>query len=93
MNRLIKAQLALEEARGELGTLLDTELETRSDSFDGDVETAKNKVKAMQSGLEAAALLEPDDHERRTETVDSEELELRGLVGKANVGSIMACGH
>ena len=90
MNRLIKSQLALEEARGELGTLLDTEMETRSSSFDGDVETAKNKVKAMQFGLEAAALLEPDDHERHTETVDSEELELRGLVGKANVGNIMA---
>ena len=47
----------------------------------------------MQSGLEAAALLEPDDHERRTETVDSEALELRGLVGKSERRQHHGGGH
>ena len=86
MNRLVKAQVALEGARADLGKLLD--LETRGETFDTDLDTAKGKVSAMQKELEAAAMLEPSDNERRSETVDSEELELRGMVGRSNVGRI-----
>ena len=81
--------MALESARADLGKILDKEIEERGDSFDSDVDTAKNKVRAMQSELEAAALLEPDEHEHRSETVTSEDLELRGLIGNANAGRII----
>ena len=86
MNRLLKAQVALEGARAALGELLD--LETRGETFDTDLDTAKNKVSSMQKELSAAAMLEPSDNERRSETVDSEELELRSQMRKANVGRI-----
>ena len=89
MNLLVKTQLALEAAKGELRQLVEQDLETRGETFDADLDTGKNKVTARQREFEAAAMLEPTGNERRSATLDSEELELRSMMGKANVGKII----
>ena len=86
MNRVIKAQLALEEARKEMGGLLD--LEERADDWTDKVGASKARILAAQSELEAAALLEPEPHEKR-ETTTPEDRELRSLHGKASVGRMV----
>ena len=89
MNLLVKTQLALEAAKGELRQLVEQDLETRGETFDADLDVGKNKVTARQKEFEAAAMLEPTGNERRSATVDSEELELRSMMDKANVGNII----
>ena len=89
MNLLVKTQLALEAAKGELRQLVESDLETRGETFDADLDTGKNKLTARQKEFEAAAMLEPTGNERRSVTLDSEELELRSMMGKANVGKII----
>ena len=71
MNRVLKAQLALEGARNELGELLD--VEERAESFDSDLATAKATITRLQGELAAAALIEPDATETTTETVETTE--------------------
>ena len=66
MNRMIKAQVALEEKRRELGKLLD--LEERAEDYDGKVAAAKAAIEAAQNELAAAALLEPETPEKREQT-------------------------
>ena len=83
MNRTLKAQLALEAARKELGDLLD--VEERAESFDNDLVTAKATITRLQGELSAAALIEPDATETTTETTettteDRELVELREKV-------------
>ena len=89
MNLLVKTQLALEAAKGELRQLIESDLETRGETFDADLDVGKNKVTARQREFEAAAMLEPTGNERRSVTLDSEELELRSMIVKANVGKIV----
>ena len=71
MNRTLKAQLALEGARNELGDLLD--VEERAESFDSDLVTAKATITRLQGELAAAALIEPDATETTTETTETTE--------------------
>ena len=71
MNRTLKAQLALEGARNELGELLD--VEERAESFDSDLATAKATITRLQGELSAAALIEPDATETTTETTETTE--------------------
>ena len=73
MNRLVKAQISLESARKDLGALLD--IEERAEDFNVKLETAKAKVVSAQAEFSAAALVEPDDHEKRSEgTPENREL-------------------
>lgn len=84
MNRLVKATLELETRRRALGALLDTPEETRAADFDGQLETAKNAIKAAQTEFETMALAEPDIPEHRTNT--REGAELRAMLDGANLG-------
>ena len=84
MNRLVKAQLALEEKRAELGKLLD--LEERGEDFQGKMEAAKAAVSAAQAELATAAQAEPDIPEQRQENAAGAEL--RAMMDGANVGEL-----
>ena len=57
MNRLVKAQLALESRRAELGKLLD--LEDRGEDYQEKVDQAKANITAAQADLETAGKLSP----------------------------------
>ena len=84
MNRLVRSSLNLETQRKALGALLDCPEESRAADFDGQLETAKNAIKAAQSDFENMALAEPDIPEHRTTT--REGAELRAMLDVANVG-------
>lgn len=87
-SRTVTATIALEESRKALNTLLDTPEEQRTDTFTADLEQARKRVETRQSELLAAAALEPEQPEHRTET--PEGAELRGLLEQADVGRIFA---
>ena len=59
MNRLVKAQLELEEWRKALGSLLDIPAEDRSEDFSQKIETAKANITTAQTDLQTAAQAEP----------------------------------
>ena len=63
---------------------MDCPEESRAADFDGQLETAKNAIKAAQSDFENMALAEPDIPEHRTTT--REGAELRAMLDVANVG-------
>ena len=84
MNRLLRAQLALETARRELGVLVD--LEQRGDDYLGKLEAAKAAVTAAQAEFQAAAMLEEPIAEHRQET--TEGAELRSMIDRSNVGAM-----
>ena len=84
MNRLVKAQLTLEERRQELGTLLD--LETRGEDYDSLLTATKNAVQAAQREVQAAGLAEPELPEHRQH--NSAGMELRSMMDRANVGAM-----
>ena len=84
MNRLVKAQLALESRRSELGKLLD--LEERGEDYQGKLEEAKAAVAAAQADLQTAAQAEPEVQERRQDNPAGAEL--RALEERANVGEL-----
>ena len=84
MNRLVKAQLALESRRSELGKLLD--LEERGEDYQGKLEEAKAAVAAAQTDLQTAAQAEPEVQERRQDNPAGAEL--RALEERANVGEL-----
>ena len=86
MNRLLKAQMTLEQARQDLGKLLD--LEERADDYQGKVEAAKAAVQAASGELLTAGLAEPDIEEHRQ--ANGEGAELRSMLASANVGNIYA---
>lgn len=87
MTRLIKAQIALEERRRELGALLDQE--ERADDYADKLDAAKRAVQAAQEELAAAALVEeetPPEHRQDT----PQGAELRSMLERADVGNIFA---
>ena len=84
MNRLVRSSLNLETRRKALGALLDTPEESRAADFDGQLEIAKNAIKAAQTEFETMALAEPDIPEHRADTRAGAEL--RGMLDAANVG-------
>ena len=51
MNRLVRAQLVLEEWRKALGSLLDIPAEDRAEDFNQKIETAKANITTAQTGL------------------------------------------
>ena len=76
MNRVIKAQLALEERRKALGILIDIPTEDRSEDYAGKLEEAKAGIATSQAEMQTAAEAEPDPVP--TATVEGREvLELR----------------
>ena len=86
MNRLVKAQLALEERRKALGVLLDTAPEERAEDFTAKVEAAKAAITAAQVDLETAAKAEPEVPEHRQDNPAGAEL--RAMMDGANVGEL-----
>ena len=84
MNRLVKAQLALEERRAELGKLLD--LEERGEDYAGKLEAAKAAVTAASAEVLAAGQAEPEIPEHRQE--NRRGAELRAMMDGANVGEL-----
>ena len=85
MNRLVKAQLALETRRAELGKLLD--LEERGEDYQGKLDAAKAAITAAQVDLDTASKAEPEVPEHRQTT--PEGAELRALEERASVGGIV----
>ena len=88
MNRLIAAQIALEEKRQAINTLLDTPAEERAATWDADLETAKNAVKSASSEAIAAGLAEPDVPEHQGDSKEGREL--RSMLDKASMGRFIA---
>ena len=88
MNKVVKAQLKLEETRKALGGLLDTPEEQRAEDFQDKLETAKRAVQSAQSEVLAAGLAEPEVPEHRQNT--SEGAELRSMLDRANMGEAFA---
>ena len=86
MNRLVKAQVGLEQSRKELGLLLD--LEERGEDFNGKLEAAKAKVVSAQAEFSAAALVEPDDREQRSEST-AEDREYAALEQRAKISDVV----
>ena len=86
MNKLIKAQLAVEEARRAMGTLLDQPDDKRSDDWNTQVETAKSTIETRQVELSAVATMEPEVPEHRQDS--PEGLELRKMLFDSNMGRI-----
>ena len=87
MTRLQKLQLRQSELRQKIGEMLDTETENRAESFDDDMGKLSREARALEAELQAAMLAEPEPEIR---TATPEGRELRGLVGRANVGAIFA---
>ena len=83
MTSLVKAQVALEERRRDLGKLLDQE--ERSDDFNDKLAAAKAAVEQAQTVVSAAALAGEPEEER---TITTEDRELRSLMDGANVGGL-----
>ena len=76
MNRVIKAQLALEERRKALGILIDIPTEDRAEDYAGKLEEAKAGIATSQAEMQTAAEAEPEPV--TTATVEGREvLELR----------------
>ena len=85
MDKLLKVQLELSEKRTALAALLDAE------APDTDaIEAAKNGVTDSEKRMQAVMVLDGGNKETRLESGDSEGRELRALVGKANVGRMLA---
>lgn len=82
MTNLQKAQLKLEERRRELGKLLD--LEERGDDFTDKLAAAKKAVESASDEVGAAGLTETPVEEHRAVTSDG--VELREMLGRANIG-------
>ena len=77
-------QLKLSEIKSKLGALLDTE--ERSDTYAADLETCKVELRAAESDLQAALLI---DGEPDTVVVSSERRELADLERRSNVGEFV----
>lgn len=90
MNRLVKASMTLATNQKALCDLLDTPAETRGESFDAQLETAKTTVQAAHTEVELASLAEPDIRETRETTEDAEGAELRELKGKVQFSQYIA---
>ena len=86
MNRLVKAQLLLEEWRKALGTLLDTPSEDRTEDFGAKLEAAKAHITTAQTDLQTAAQAEPEVQEHRQDNPAGAEL--RAMQERANVGEL-----
>ena len=84
MNRLVKAQLALESRRAELGKLLD--LEDRGEDYQEKVDQAKANITAAQADLETAGKAEPEVQENRE--TNPAGVELRAMEQRASVGEL-----
>lgn len=88
MNKLVKAQLALEEARKKLNQLLDTPEESRSEQWTADLDGARKAVETRQAEVLAVGALEPEIPEHRQETVEGREI--RSLIENASLGAIFS---
>ena len=88
MNRLVKAQLLLEEWRKALGTLLDIPSEDRSEDFSQKLEAAKANITTAQTDLQTAAQAEPEIPEHRQDNPAGAEL--RELRSKVEFGKYVA---
>ena len=71
--------------------MLDSEVETRSETFTADLDALKNELRALDSELEAAFLIESDEAEtRQTEAVETpESREFADLIGRSSVADFM----
>ena len=91
MTRLQRLQLRQSEARQRLGDLLDTDLETRSETHDADVRSLTAELRGLEVDLQAAILIDPEPTtETRTEDDDGESLELRELRERAELRGFLA---
>ena len=88
MTRLQRIQLAQSEARSRLAVLLDTAIETRSDTFTADLDKAKAEVQALESQIQAALLID-EEPVVETRDEDGEDRELRQLIERSTVGAFL----
>ena len=87
MTRTQKAQLALLESRKALSAHLGIAEETRGADWASSLETLTNTVSSRDAEHTAASIVEPDPIEVRS---DSEGREMRGLLGRANLGEMLS---
>ena len=87
MTRTQKLMLRQSELRLKIGDMLDTETEKRSETFDDDLGKLTREARSIEGEIQAAILAEGPDPEIRTDTPEGREL--RELVGRARLGSIV----
>ena len=87
MTRTQKLMLRQSELRQSIGTMLDTETEKRGEAFDDDLSKLSREARSIEGELQAAILAEGPEPETRTDTPEGREM--RELVGRARLGSIV----
>ena len=88
MTRSQKIQLKLSETRQKLGKMLDTETEQRSETWSADLDTVKNELRSLETELQAAILIEPEETDTSaTETETKEDKEVRELRETVDFGN------
>ena len=92
MKRSQKITLRQVAVRRKVSDMLDSEVETRSETFQADLDTAKNELRVLDSELEAALMVETDDVEtRQVESVETPEgREFAALIEESNVADFVA---
>ena len=91
MKQSQKISLRQVEVRRKISDMLDTEVETRSDTFQADLDTFKNELRALDSELEAALMVESDEAEtRQVESVETPEgREYAALIEQSSVADFV----
>ena len=97
MDKAQRVQLRLSETRNKLSELLDTELEKREESFDGDLKKLTQEIRSLEAEYQAALLANPEPEtkiENRHESAEDRELrELRESVNFGNYVQAAMGGH
>ena len=88
MTRLQQIQIRQSELRSKLKTQLDAPAETRSESYQGELDATSKELSALESEYRAALLVEDEPAVTTRATASPEGKELRALVDKANIGKI-----
>ena len=86
MTRVQRINLKLSEKRQAIGTMLDAPVEERSETWQADLDTAKNELKTLESELQAALLIEPEPTETR-DADTSEGREIRQLIEQSELSA------
>ena len=86
MTRTQKLALRQSELRQKIGDMLDTPAETRAETFDDDLSKMTREARSIEGEIQAAIVSEPEP-ETRSDTPEGREL--RSLVGRASLGTII----
>ena len=87
MTRLMKLQLRQSELRQQIAGMLDTDTETRSETFSDDLGKLTREARSLEGEVQAAIVSEP---EPETRAADPAGNELRSMLDRADLGHIFS---